>query len=305
MTRLIRNRLALVLVVLLCLTMWPAVGRAQEDPAADQALTNRGLLVGPLRDYVTVDAGSTEEGKVSIANLTETPLDIQLSAEQFTVTDYSYNYRFEPLRNDWLKLEKDFVRLEPNKSVDIDYSLRVPPNAAGGGLYYTIFATTTFTSNSVTSQVQAASLLYVAVNGDLHKTSELPGSSSSRIVFGSSVKYKLDIHNSGNVHYFVNTFGELSSWLPVVGRREVAHLMLPETIRTIEGATPSPLLPGIYKYTYGYRVEGGEETIRNTYILYLPPWFLLILGGGWWLWRQGFFIKAKAFVRRFIKPTGF
>ncbi|MEK7153405.1 MAG: hypothetical protein AAB834_05635 [Patescibacteria group bacterium] len=146
---------------------------------------NRGLLITPLREYVAIKAGKTSSGAITVANLTEKTITVTLSVEQFSVADYTYAYHFKPAKHDWVRLGQTAVELKSNKSQKIPYDIHVPAKAAPGGQYFTIFATTSFANNQgISSRVQAATVLYVTVNGKLRKSSIVRRASFPWISFG-------------------------------------------------------------------------------------------------------------------------
>ncbi|TAH34081.1 hypothetical protein EYC59_03735 [Candidatus Saccharibacteria bacterium] len=239
---------------------------------------NKGLLITPLREQVNLNAGMSRTLILTVANRTNDPLNIQLFDKQFSVANYTYDYKFHIPQPDLVTIGKPQVQLKPGESQKIPYTIAVPKNASPGGQYYTLFASATLANESTT--IQAASLLYVTVNGDLRKTTELQSASIQRIAFGNKISYKLAAKNTGNVHYFVYVSGELSGPSAKPAEPPTTHLLMPNTVRNLDGAISSPVLPGFYQATYGYKTDSGQETLRTSYVFYIPPWsiaFLLLL----------------------------
>jgi hypothetical protein len=259
-------------------------------PAAAAPAKNEGLLITPLREYITVDAGKTKTGAVTVANLTGTRMAIALSVEQFSVADYSYDYRFKPDKHNWIHLEQTAVELEPGKSRRIPYQITVPDKAAAGGTYFTVFASTQFQGvNGVGGKVQAATVLYITVNGKLAKTSALRRGVVPRVSFGGDIPFRFDAAHTGNTHFFLYASGSIEGMGAKQHSPETTRLLLPDTARTMSGTIPAPLLPGIYEVTYGYRTDGGHTEQQNAHVLYLPVWSLAFpVGIGWlvFLWQR-------------------
>lgn len=258
-------RAALLIALCFALILSPAVGHAATT-------TNRGLLISPLRDYVNVDAGGQKTQNFTVANLTEKPINVALSVKQFSVSDYAYDYQFSEPHDSWVRLTKTEVQLKPNESQKISYQLSVPAKNAPGGYYYTLFASANLSGTGLSGTVQAASLLYITVNGKLIQTNSLQSSSMSHIVFGKQIPYSLNVRNSGNVHYFGYFSTKVQGLFTNISPTGTSHLLLPGTTRRIGNSVPAPLLPGIYKVTYGYQPESGAAQTRSQYILNLPPW---------------------------------
>lgn len=242
---------------------------------------DRGLLVTPLRDYITVDPGKTGEHQIGVANLTPNPMDITLYAEQFSVANYTYDYHFSAPKEDWVKLQTTHLQLKPEASKQVSYKIIVPKGAAPGGHYFTIFASAKV---SQSKEIRAAIVLYVTVKGDLIHTSTIEKEKIPTVSFGGNIPFSLDVKDTGNTHFFVYASGHLETWWQTPQAPEAAHLLLPKAIRAVGSDIASPVLPGIYKAVYGYRAENGQRTERSRLIVYLPPWSIAIpIGIGWFI----------------------
>ena len=259
----------LLLLLALSLAFVPGTTQAASTPPKES-----GLLITPLRQFLSADAGSTLESTFSIANLTDKPLEVSLSVQQFSVTDYVYNYRFEAPTNDWVRLSQSALTLQPNQTEKVPYSINVPSGSAPGGHYYTLFASANLASQGVASTIQAADLIYFTVNGKLTTVSHLQGSSIPLLVFGRTIPFTLNAVDTGNSHLFVYVSGELHGLFVPDPRTSAAHLLLPGAVRRLESNIQSPILPGVYKAVYGYKTDAGWVIQQSRYIIYIPPWFI-------------------------------
>jgi len=52
---------------------------------------------------------------------------------------------------------------------------------------------------------------------------------------------------------------------------------MPNAVRRVSDTISSPILPGIYKATYGYKTDAGTTVMKSGYILFIPPWFIAVL----------------------------
>lgn len=240
----------------------------------------KGLLITPVRQFLTADAGKTLNSTITIANLTKTPLDVKLSVKQFSVTDYTYDYSFEEPANNWLQLSSPTVRLEPNQSRNVPYTIQVPPKSAPGGRYYTLFASANLSPQGIHNTVQAADLVYLTVKGELNTVSHLESSSIQWLSFGHTIPFNLRPINTGNVHSFVYVSGQLRGLFVRPPMTSGAHLLMPGKVRNLNDSIPSPILPGIYQATYGYKTEGGWVIQQSRWIVYIPPWSIAFLLAG-------------------------
>ncbi len=272
------RRRALSIIFAASLLLTPLSAQAQTSN------TTKGLSISPLRAFVQVNAGATKTASLTVANNTASPLTVQLFDKQFSVADYTYDYRFATPQPDLVTIGIPQVVLQPGKSQAIAYTVTVPKDVTPGGYYYTLFASATPAGNEKVT-LQAASLLYVTVNGDLHKTTELQSASIQSVSFGKDFSYQLQARNTGNVHYFVYAAGQLHGPSARPAEQPATHILLPGKVRTIPGTISAPILPGIYKAEYGYKTDSGQEMLRSSLVAYIPPWsiaFLLLIILGIW-----------------------
>ncbi len=265
------RRTGLLLLVFLLLLLPAPTAYAAASPK------NKGLFLTPVREYVSVEAGKNIVRAFTIANITDRVARVTLSVEQFTVEDFTYDYLFKPSKKDWIKPDMNEVQLQPGKSQRVPYTVSVPKEAAPGGYYFTIFATEILDGGA--RKVRVGEALYVTVKGELRLTSHIQKEAIPRISFGSNVPYEFDVKSTGNVHFMAYVSSRLRGFIIDIPGEEKAHVLLPGTIRTMKGAVPPPIFPGIYQLAFGYRVDDGQQITNTVYIAYLPSWFLMLLAG--------------------------
>jgi len=248
--------------------------------SSQAAAETRGLAITPLRQYLKATAGTTTNSSLTVSNLTSKPLTVSLSVRQFSLTDYTYNYQFTQPKNDWLHIATPLITLQPQQIKTIEYTLNIPTGTAPGGYYYTLLASADLANQGITSTIQAADVIYLAVQGKLIHTSAVRKSSISHFSFGRPFTYQLDVLNTGNIYFFAYTSGRLHGWSAKPALTASGHMLVPDTIRRLSGTISAPTLPGIYHATYGYRTDSGESVMRRSLVVFVPPWsaaFLLAL----------------------------
>jgi hypothetical protein len=260
-------------------------------PVGAVDVKDKGLSISPLRQETKVAANKPTTGYFTIANLTEKTMQVNLSVRQFSVKDYDYDYVFRTPEYDWIKLKETQVTVEPHKSKKLLYDVTIPANTTPGGYYFALFASTDIAGPGLPGTVQAASLLYLQVDGKLVRTSVLQNDSIPFWVMGSEIPYKFDVKDTGNIHFSAYFYGQVTGLFGSFPEVGTSHLLMPGSVRTIEGAVPTPILPGIYKVTYGYKVDFAQIiTAKTAYIIFIPPWsivaFIFILLGGRWMWQK-------------------
>lgn len=240
--------------------------------------TNTGLLISPPRYSMDVAAGGATSQQITIANYTKQPLDITLSIEKFTVANLSYEYQITAADKPWIHIEQTNIHLEPADSKQLTFSATPPANAPPGGNYYLIVASATAKNGALMSTIQVAAPVYITILGDLVMTSSLKDSHSlSRINFGTSIPFQIDVENTGNTHYQIDVTGRLDGLFTNKSTISTQHILLPDTTRRFYSSIPSPLLPGIYRATYGYTSNSSGPVIVTGWIIYIPPWSITVL----------------------------
>lgn len=268
------RRLILALICLgLILGFVPTVATAADTSSQSK---NKGLYISPLRTQLTLQPGDSVTRAFTVANLTDAPMTVTTHVEQFSVSDYSYDYQFTKANNDWVHLVERAVTLQPYESHELAYVVKLPTDATPGGHYYTLYASTAPT-DTTTSTVRATTLLYLTVNGDLSRTAQVVQSSLPSFVISPQITYSLDIRNTGNVHYTAY----IASRVDGLGYQDApsgtSQLLMPGATRQVQSSINSPLLPGIYKLSYTVKPEQGEAITGSQYFLFLPPWAVAIL----------------------------
>ena len=257
---------------------------------AEAGAKDKGLSASPLRQAVTIAAGNDKTEYFTVANYTDKPMTVDLSVKEFSVDDLSYDYTFNKPKNDWVKIQKNQLVLRPRQTSKVQYDIAIPPETRPGGYYFALFASTHVTGPGLPGTVQVTSLLYVTVDGKLIRTSELKNDSIPWFVMGDEITYKFNVKDTGNVYFTAYFYGKVDGLLGGQPATGTGHILMPGKVRTIIGSVPTPLLPGIYSVTYGYRVDYADIKISKTaLVLFVPPWslvaliFVLIVAR--WLWQ--------------------
>lgn len=240
--------------------------------------TEKGLYISPLRNYLALNAGSSVTRAYTVANLTGQPMSVQTHLERFSVVDYDYTYEFSEVDNDWVAIPVDSFTLKPYESREVSYTVTLPASATPGGYYYTLYAASTVTSGATKSTLQAATLLYLTVNGALTRTSVITDHSLPFLVVSPRVEYTLDVKNTGNVHYFAQLSSTIDGLFYHDAPNGTSQLLMPGKVRHLTSSIATPVIPGIYKLTYTITPDDGVSYAESRYFVYAPLWFIIALG---------------------------
>lgn len=266
-------RIGAAIIIIICVLLLVLALGANAANAID--LDHKGLAITPTTQDVTVTAGKVTNKKIEIANHTDKPLTVTLQVKEFETTDYTYDFSFKDPKNDWIYLKQNQIELEPRQKTTVDAVIDVPAEAAPKSYYFAVLASADMSTVGFRQTAQVVSLLMIKIDGKWIQTGVINNSSVPFFNFDSQITYRFDAENTGNVHYNIVVFGQIENlWGSAEGKQQGAgHVLVPGAKRTIEGSVASPVLPGLYKFTYGYTLGSGSAVTSNTVlILFIPPW---------------------------------
>ena len=242
--------------------------------AMAETTPERRLLVSPVRNELTVDAGSAYKGALTLKNTGTTPLVVNLSAEEFNVTNETYDYSFMPksLVNEWVHFAQPSVTLSANETFIAQYLISIPLGAEPGGTYISLFASAQPSGNTgITSTDRVGSLIYLTINGDITKKGELLTLNSPFITTGT-IQWSATIRNGGTAHFRSEYHVQLRTlWNKEVATTKESRLILPASVRLIQGEVAHPKWLGLYRIQYTIPLGDNGTIERSYFIAYLPP----------------------------------
>lgn len=271
-----RLRLSLNLMVVLCmLTLVNTTPLAAETKTSSQPPANpqRQLEISPLRTVQELKAGTVFAGSIKLRNKGSEPLQVSLKAEAFNIKDLSYDYSFLPNSelNSWVKFSVTDFGLASKEVRSIDYVVNVPTDTEPGGKYLGLIAATTVqNSPGITTTDRVGSLLYLSVPGDSTTKVDLLSFSSAFIDTGRPT-WSVTLQNKGTVHYTSDYVISLKNLLGgTVSQTDSSSLLLPGTVRLIQGDINSPQWLGVYQLNYRVALGDSGEAVGTRMFVYLP-----------------------------------
>lgn len=255
------------------LVILPQAAGAQNAP-------DRRLKIYPLRTELSIKAGTAYKGTFTLENTGSQPLTVALSSEEFDVVDETYDYLFLPDSSisDWVYFGTTTVELAPKAKYSVGYVVNVPIGTEPGGAYISLFgASLPNQDSSIESVDRVGSLLYITVPGDISKTGSLLTFSSPFIGF-SETPWSATIRNSGTAHFNSDYRVETKTlWGTTASSQESTSLILPRSVRLIQGSLPQPTWLGLYTVNYSIPLGDNGTAIGSRPYLFLPPAQVLAL----------------------------
>ena len=236
-------------------------------------IPSNGLTVAPLRTKPTLKPGDTEPAKITLTNQDTKVQQVTISVQRFNTVNESYDYKFEDDPSTaWIRFPETQVSVNAGQKLELPYSIAVPNNASPGGYYFAVFASVD--SNSGTESLKetkrVGSLIYLEVSGQVVKKGTVSSFDLPYISFSKQVPISIRLANQGNTHF------DADVRFAVGGNEQegaaLKGLLLPGTVRRLDGSIMMPRLPGLYRVTARYSSNGTSTETTSSVILYAPYW---------------------------------
>lgn len=241
-----------------------------------------GISISPVTKEVDLSPGTSLDSYISVTNSTNEKTSLSLSAEEFNVTNYQYDYNFikESDISNWVSFQDDLLLLGPNQTKNINYTIGVPLSAEPGGRYISIFVSSDkkFDSDESILRQRLASLIYVNVEGEATRSGSIVSFNSPWLIINQPT-WSATLRNSGTTHYrsrynvnVANLFDK-----KVSEDKYGEALILPGTIRLITDNFNLPKYPGIYKINYHIGLGDNPAFKQTKIVIYLPYYAIIVL----------------------------
>lgn len=255
------------------------------------------FTVTPMSQRMSLEAGKTVEGSISVINPNDSVDDLKYKAyvapysvvgegyEADLTTDSKYN-----MIKDWITIENPTGTIEPNKTGEIKFKIKVPGSAPAGGQYAAIIITrdddTTSSENGVAVKdiFEMASLIYANVSGETVHKGEILSNDIPGFVASAPITVGAMISNEGNTHENATVIIKATNFFTgdviVEGDAEenyYSEIIMPDTTRyvTREISEGLPLL-GVVKVEQTIYYQGSSDVAESNVII-CPIWFLLLV----------------------------
>lgn len=280
--RTLKMRVGLLAGLLVCSLLPQSALAVQSDE-----LVQESILMSPVAKRYALDAGSTKRDSIKVVNDGKVAYDFVVYTRPYSVNDESYVPDFTSKAQNadaykWVQFEKTSYQLEPGKSVDVPYTLRVPDDATPGGHYGVLFAETQPSSsqqgNAVLRKKRVGAILYATVNGDVTTSGRIDDTSVSFFQFNAPLTATQRVTNNGNTDFLVDTTMTVSD---VFGGKKFSRErdvpVLPKTTREIRSEWPDSAWIGLYKVELHSKFLDTDKSSTH-YVLMVPLWVYMTLG---------------------------
>lgn len=259
------------------------------------------ITMSPTSRNYNVDAGQTVSDKLTVINDGGTAYDFLVYTRPYSVSGENYdpNFTATPKNADayaWMQFAQTKYHLEPGASVDINYTMRVPGEAAPGGHYGIIFVETQpsdkVSTSSVLRKKRVGSIVYATVKGDYKKEGQALDVSIPFWQLQPPLHADMKAQNTGNTDFIDATRVTIKDVFGKVKYDETKdYVVLPQTTRKINFDWSQASWFGLYNVEVQQKIT-DKTTSKNGYVLMMPRYLpialivVLLIGGAYAIHRR-------------------
>lgn len=299
-----RKRLAAIVVVMFSICSLLGTSFIGDAYAAQTSnVGGNALKVSPVRQDISADPGTRKTISVFVQNLTNVNTILHPALNDFTAArdesgtpsvildekEYAPSHSLKR----YMRPLKDFS-IKGNETKQIDLTIDIPKDAAGGGYYGAIRFEPVGENPNETINLSASvgSLILLKVNGTVTESVNIEsfevvgkdGKPASFFTSNKNLKAVVRFKNSGNVH--VSPFGkvEIKKGAGTLSATEINNSkplasVLPDSVRRFE--VPLDKMGSFGKYNvqgnFGYG-EGGSLLTASKTVFVVPVIFFILAG---------------------------
>ncbi|MDF2460668.1 MAG: exported protein of unknown function [Candidatus Saccharibacteria bacterium] len=289
-------------------------------PPATAATVSSFQVSPPTSNYAS-DPGGTTKGTIKVTNLTDAPIAIRVTKENFVakgeegqielVNDANPLYSLAP----WFNVSLPEFNIPAKKTQEVGYTVGIPVNAEPGGRYGAIVFSTVppklpAGQSGAAVQQRIASIVFQRINGAANEELKVESFATGNSNYEKGpVKFITRLKNTGNVHEKATGKIVIKNILGMkVDEIKLAeHFVIPGAIRKLQNDWPEgkkkPFMFGYYTADLDATYAGGKSLKASTSFTVIP-WktvalaliILLILVIFFWRtrkrWRRAFRILS-------------
>lgn len=253
------------------------------------------FVVAPMQQRITLKAGETYEGYITVTNPAAATEDFLYKAilSPYTVAgaDYSPDFLNESDWSrivGWTKVEDTEGSLKPNETRKIKFSVKVPENAPAGGQYMAIRVSSNQPTSSdsgaaIQDVYELAAVIYANVEGETVHEGKILNNTMAGFVAVGNPNTSVELSNNGNVHEVATTkitIKDVFSGQTILPTDDIEgsyeSIIMPETTRTVTRDLDMLSALGIYEVTQEVDYMGEQSSITGIMVV-CPIWFIALV----------------------------
>jgi len=253
--------------------------------AAETTDERESIALSPVNKRYEINAGEAREDKFTVINDGNIAFDFVVYTRPYSVTNEKYDPSFTETQGNadaykWVSFDQARYQLEPGKSIEIPYTMRVPSNAAPGGHFGVVFVETQPKDggqSAVVRKKRVGMILYATVNGTYQIGGEKLGTSIPFLQHRSPLSATTRVKNTGNADFVVtSTLTVKDIFGNAKHQQKKENAVLPSTTRAIPLEwTNSPWF-GLFNVEVTSQFLDKKQTDSGL-VLLVPRWLLAVI----------------------------
>lgn len=248
------------------------------------------IRISPIIINLTLSPGKSASHEAIIENLTNSPLPLKATMNDFTINSEDGGYTFEETGQNpflsWVSLnEKEYI-LQPREKKKVLITINTPQSITLGGYYGLLFfepvQPPTSAATMVNSKIGILMLANIGVPDPKTKKTEIKEYSHPQITMDGTMPITLRVKNISLNFFTAKPSITMTPLIALHANPQPLYLeekiIFPDKIRRWQDNTSvTGLTPNIYKTTLALSTGNGQQEIQSDYIIILPSLSVLII----------------------------
>ncbi len=250
------------------------------------------LRISPVIINISLSPGKVSSQEATIENLTNTPLPLRATLNDFVTSGEEGGYIFEDTKDNpllsWIKLSETEFILNPKEKKKIQLTITTPRSIPLGGYYGVLFfepvlQNKTPQATRVSTKVGILMLANIGVPDPKAKKAEILAFSTDFLHETGTVPFLLRVQNVSLNFFTAKPAVTITPLISTVSETQPIYLeekiIFPGKIRRwTDETTVQDLSPNIYKATMSVSTGNGQVIAEERYFIVFP--FIKALGIG-------------------------
>ncbi|MEX0617054.1 MAG: hypothetical protein WD231_04585 [Candidatus Woykebacteria bacterium] len=293
--------IALLTTVFALATLSSTLFAQESDQKEEAAEGSVGIQISaPIYNF-EIDPGKSAQEIIKVRNVSNIvhtfypevfdfkPKD-ETGTPEFLIGDQSNSYGYSLAS--WIKIAQEGIKLAPDESAALNFTINVPADAEPGGHYAGVLFGTSAPKvggSQIGISNKVGSLILVRVAGDAKESANIKEFTTSTNFYEQGpVPFTVRVENTGNVHVIPkgvieikNIFGSSVATLNV---NEKDGSLLPESIRAFMDKdgnkitwSPDSLTIGRFTATLNLTYGDPAKNLTSSVTFWVVPWKILLV----------------------------
>ena len=163
----------------------------------------KAIEIGPLRQTVVLEPGTTQEVTVQVTNTASHLRSIRIGVDTFRVDPGTGSAIFgtEGVAKDWITFSDKYITLDAFETKEVVFTARIPRDAVSKAHYVGLFAQEKPGPGQVGVSARVGSLLFLHVAGQVKESVVVEDFSvSAEPLLDTPLEARVQIRNTGDIH---------------------------------------------------------------------------------------------------------